>query len=83
MPKATLKISEIVERLRVTPHTVGAWIQAGDLEAIDVSRSGKKASWRVTEEALAAFIAARTRGPIPAKPPRRRRKQAAAEQQFY
>lgn len=71
----TFTVRDISERYGVGLHTVLAWIHSGELRAINVGRtaSGKKARWRVTEEALSAFELRRSSTPPP-KPVRRSRR---------
>jgi excisionase family DNA binding protein len=70
----TYTVKQICERFGVRPHTVLAWIGAGELAAMNVGRklAGKKPRWRVTAEALAAFEAARTAAPPAPRATRRR-----------
>jgi excisionase family DNA binding protein len=78
----TLTVRKIQERFGVGESTVLAWIRSGELRAFDVSRNrGKRPSWRITEEALAAFELARSSAAPP--PPRTRRKKQAAVIDFY
>jgi hypothetical protein len=77
-------IHDIALRCGVSDRTVRAWIRAGELKAINVSRAAnsRKPRWRITQAALDAFEAARTSSPRPAAP-RRRRKTSADEFSFY
>lgn len=69
-----LRVREIAERLDVTEHTVLAWIQNGELLAMDVSRNrGGKPSWRISPESLEAFEQSRMPMPPIAKSQVRRR----------
>lgn len=55
-------IDETAELLRVGRVTVYRLIAAGDLEATDVAPTGSRSpKTRVSEDAIAAFIAARAR----------------------
>lgn len=75
-------VKDIAERYDVTQHTVIAWIQSGDLKAVDVSRRrGGKPHWRISTEALEAFEFSRM--PIPPAPKSRRRKRDADVIEFY
>jgi excisionase family DNA binding protein len=69
-----LTVKQVSERYGVEARTVLAWIRAGDLAAIDVTRrtGSRKARWRITQAALDAFEAARAaRAPTPKRAPRR------------
>ena len=48
-------VAELSATLRVKPHTVLAWIRAGELRAVDVSRhpGTGKPRWRIPAEAVA------------------------------
>jgi excisionase family DNA binding protein len=52
-----LTFAEVCGRLRISPKTARKIIQSGDLEATTV---GGNNAYRVTEQALADYIAART-----------------------
>jgi excisionase family DNA binding protein len=80
---STLSVRDVCERYGVSEHTVLGWIRSGELRAVNVGRrpEGKKARWRVTEEALAAFELSRT--PTPPPPRKRRRKRPQDVIQFY
>jgi excisionase family DNA binding protein len=76
-------IRDICERYGVSEHTVLGWIRAGELRAVNVGRSpgARKPRWRISEQALADFEAARTTTP---PPPRTRRGQRQPEViEFY
>jgi hypothetical protein len=65
---------EVAATLRTSVDRVGDLVRVGELLGTDISSPDtKRACWRVSEEALAAFLAARTRRPEP-KAERRRRK---------
>jgi excisionase family DNA binding protein len=78
----TYGVQELRQRFGVGEHTVLQWIHSGELRAINVSRkpSGRP-KWRVTKEALDAFVLLRT--PTPPAPRAQRRKQAANVVEFY
>ncbi|WP_171473414.1 helix-turn-helix domain-containing protein [Frigoriglobus tundricola] len=65
--RPALTVRDAAERFGVGPATVLAWIRAGELPAVNVSRSprSKKPRWRVSEAALAAFEARRAGTPPP------------------
>jgi excisionase family DNA binding protein len=72
---STLSVKDLTERYGVGEQTVLAWINCGELRAINVGRrpATKKPRWRITQEALAAFELARTRSPALPRAARRRR----------
>lgn len=49
-----LTVSEVAERVKVTPLTVRRWINAGELPAAKLG--GNKAGWRIDADDLAAFL---------------------------
>jgi excisionase family DNA binding protein len=51
-----LTVTEVAERLKVTPLTVRRWLNKGELVGIQL---GDRAGWRITEADLADFLAAR------------------------
>lgn len=71
---AGLTVADVARRYRVSPDKVRAWIDRGELKAINTAAvlCGKP-RWVITPESLAEFEDARRGGPEP-KPPRRRRK---------
>jgi excisionase family DNA binding protein len=79
----TFSVAEVAERYAVNVTTVRQWIAAGELPAVNTSRSrySKKPRYRVTQAALDAFEAART----PATPVERvrRRKAGGYVPRFY
>lgn len=79
----TFRVSDLTARFGVAEHTILQWIRSGELRAINAARRpGTRPSWRISEEALAAFEAARSSQPEP--PQKKRRKKATAGvQQFY
>ncbi|HEY1186325.1 MAG TPA: helix-turn-helix domain-containing protein [Gemmata sp.] len=85
MQSRTLTVAEVAERFGVTPETVAGWIRAGELRAVNVSRSrtSKKPRWRVTPEALAAFETARSATAEQPAAPKRRKRPAGDVIEFY
>lgn len=62
---ALLSPAAIARRVGVDLHTVYAWINSGQLEAIDVGvkppdARSKRGPWRVSERALEKFLAERS-----------------------
>jgi len=72
---------EIARELRVTVARVWKWIRAGELDAVNVS-DGRQPRFRVSREALAAFLQARRPQPPTARAKRRRAAAAAVEKFF-
>ena len=69
-----LRIKDVAELLRISDGDVLDLVKADRLRAFDVSHgTGKRHRWRITEEALADFMASRTAVPPP-KASRRRSK---------
>lgn len=68
-------VPQIAERLHVKAEIVLAWIKSGELVAIDVSRNRKTLPrWRITLEALQAFVDSRSSvKPVKASKPRRKK----------
>jgi excisionase family DNA binding protein len=68
-----LTVADVAETLRVNATKVGGWIARGELAAADVSsRSGGKPRWRISPDALEAFLLRRAAPDAP--PVRKRRK---------
>jgi excisionase family DNA binding protein len=84
MPMSNFSIRQIAQQCGVSVRTVRAWIRAGELKAVNMSRTpgSRKPRWRVTQAALDAFLALRTSRPS-APAPRSRRKTAAEDFSFY
>lgn len=73
-------IKEVAEKYVVSNSTVEHWIHTGQLRAVNVGRDAgkKRARWRISESALAAFEETRAAHP-PVQPTRRRRTKADAD----
>jgi excisionase family DNA binding protein len=69
------------------PEPVLAWIHAGELAAIDVSRPGaSRACWRIRREDLDAFLLRRqSKPPVPdaSRKPRRRLQAAGPGRRYF
>jgi excisionase family DNA binding protein len=48
-----LTVSEVAERLRVTPLTIRRWLKSGDLVGIQL---GDRAGWRISQDDLNNFL---------------------------
>jgi excisionase family DNA binding protein len=77
------QIRDIAERCGVSERTVRAWIRAGELKAINLSRTpgSRRPRYRVTQAAIEAFEATRAAG-VPA-PRARGQKQSGDMVRFY
>ncbi len=51
-----LTVHEVADRLQVHPLTVRRWLKSGKLVGVQL---GARAGWRIDEEDLVAFLAAR------------------------
>ena len=63
-----LTVQNIAERLRVSVDTIYRWIESGELEAADISL-GSRPRYRVSEQALAEMLHARSRTRSRKRPP--------------
>jgi excisionase family DNA binding protein len=74
---------QVAADLGVNQSKVLGWIHRGELRAINVAaRLGGRPRWRISREAVDAFLAARTVQPA-AAPPRRRRRADPEVIQFF
>lgn len=74
---------QVAKELGVEPPKVLGWIASGELAAFNVAnRTSKRPRWRISDEALSNFIAARSASPPRVAAPARRR-QAAGNREFY
>ncbi len=64
MHDAKLTVRDVQQRLSLTkPDGVLAHIHAGRLQAVNVSSGEGRPTWRISEEALTAFLESRTARP--------------------
>jgi len=70
----------VAKRLRVTPEKIISLIHSGEIQAVNVAlnKDGKRPRWRISEDAVQAFLQNRaSKPPVPRR--RRRRKRTTAE----
>ncbi len=83
--RSSLTTGDIAARLAVGEDKVRAWINAGELRAINVATvRGRRPRWRIDPEDLEAFIASRS-AVVATRPVRRspRRRDAVDVIRFY
>jgi len=83
-PDGLLSVADVAEHFGVGTHAVLGWIASGELKAVNVGVKGaKRATWRVTREALEEFELAR--GPKGSKrsPTRRKKDKPGDVIRFY
>jgi excisionase family DNA binding protein len=68
-----LTIPEVAHRLRSSPRSVLALIQAGRLRAINVGTGAKRPRWIVDQDDLERFENGRANAPSPVERQQRRR----------
>ena len=67
------KLAEVAEQLKTNVDRVGDLVRAGELLGTNIGApNAQRACWRVSHEALAEFLAARTKRPEPKGKKRRR-----------
>lgn len=81
-PRRMWTVPELIEHFRVGADKVVEWIRSGQLAALDVRSNGKRAQYRVSPEALAAFEASRLVVATP-KPVGRGRKRKANVTEYF
>jgi excisionase family DNA binding protein len=77
-------VQDVAERYGVSTMTVANWIAAGHIAAVNVARATatQGARWRISEESLNAFEAARA-GVQPVRRTRRKKARPANVVKFY
>jgi hypothetical protein len=82
---SALTVADVAKRYGVDVRTVLAWGRSGDLILLNVGRSKakKRATWRVTSEALARFELIRTHQQAAPRTRRRRTKNDESVINFY
>lgn len=79
-----LTVAQVAELLLVDVGKVHDWISGGDLAAVNVTRvRGTRARWRISREALDAFLASRGNRMAPPPAPRATRRRAEAVTQYF
>lgn len=80
----TFGVKDLQERFAVGEHTVLGWIRSGELQAINVARTGSsRPKWRIKEEDLERFELLRAHSPPPPPKRKRRKNRNASEVEFY
>ena len=64
---------QLARQVGVGVHMVLSWIGRGELGALNVASTPDGKRWRILPEHVAAFQAARSAKPAPAKPRRKKR----------
>lgn len=83
MPSKFLTTAQAAEWLAVTSDKIVDLIHSGQLVGIDVSlRGGQKARWRISREALDAFLLRRQSSPASPRQ-RRRSREPTAVTEYY
>jgi len=74
MPKSFMSPPELAERLGVNPEKIIGFIRDGLLVAVNVAANTRgRPRWRISEEAVDAFLLARQSKPPQKSAPRARR----------
>lgn len=78
-------VAAVANRYGVSAHTVLAWIDRGELQAVNVARSarGKRPSWRITAAALEEFERRRIAAPVTETEPRPRNRRRQDVPEYY
>jgi excisionase family DNA binding protein len=72
-----LTTRQVADRCGVDVGKIGRWIRSGQLSAVDVAENqGGRPRWRISQEAIEAFLA-RRQSPPAVTPPKRRATRAA------
>lgn len=70
----------VAKTFRVSVHKVLRWIETGELTAVNVAATtSTRPRWRISQEALDAFIAARQSRPAAPAPARARKRAGGKE----
>lgn len=75
-------VADLAEELQVAEATIVAWIQQGELEAVNAARrpNAQRKHWRIPPSAIRAFRETRSNLPHDAPPAARRRRKPAPPQ---
>lgn len=79
MPAAFFTVAQVAESLGVGVDAIIGHIHAGRLRAANIGSGTRRPRWRITAEALDAFIESRTAMPAPVKRPQRKRRVGVIE----
>ncbi len=83
MTHSTMTPPELARRYGISPDKVVAWINAGELKAVNVvAKLGSRPRWRISEADIELFELRRSAVP-PTKPTRRRRRPAAGVTEYF
>jgi len=79
-PKEWLKTADVAQELGVKPDKIRAWINSGELVAVDISEfRGQRPRYRIAREELNAFLERRATR----KPARQRRSKKTTQRKYY
>jgi excisionase family DNA binding protein len=74
------EVAPVAQQFGVSPHKVLRWIEIGELTAVNVAATtSSRPRWRISQEALDAFIAARQSRPAAPAPIRTRKRAGGKE----
>jgi hypothetical protein len=82
LPRRGYTPNELARRLRVSPDRVRAWINRGELAAINTADRGARPRFVVLPDQLAAFIEGRRPAPPPDRP-RPKQPRRTAQVDYY
>jgi hypothetical protein len=81
-PAAGLTVADLARRFRVGPDKIRAWIQRGELRAVNTASAlCGRPRWVVLPDALAAFERKRSSGPL--EKPRKQTRKKTGSIDFY
>lgn len=76
---AYLTVAQAADHLGIGEDAIIGHIRAGRLRAANVGLGTRRPRWRITAEALDAFVESRTSTPMPVKRPQRKRRAGITE----
>lgn len=77
---------QLAKRLGISEDKVYAWIDSGQLRAVNLAEHphSERARWRISQEAIEEFLASRENKPPAPEPPKpRRRRRAVSGKQYF